>query len=153
MSGGNDNTYTYPVDPINMFDLSGEFGWRIKPPKPVKKTRPFAGMGRDTSDFIARSLRRQRHIVGDLHVRRGRLAIHWNGHQDRVEWDKAKGWHYNMSNGAHGSFGEGLKAYGRHLVKRGSGVISRGCGLLCAPIFPGSGIPKRRKKYDYSNLA
>ncbi|MGJ9422641.1 DNRLRE domain-containing protein [Aeromicrobium sp. CF3.5] len=26
--GGNHNTYTYPADPINMFDLDGEWGWR-----------------------------------------------------------------------------------------------------------------------------
>ena len=26
VAGGNDNTYTYPADPINMFDLNGEWG-------------------------------------------------------------------------------------------------------------------------------
>lgn len=28
VAGGNDNTYTYPVDPINKFDLDGKWGWK-----------------------------------------------------------------------------------------------------------------------------
>jgi len=33
--GGNDNTYLYPADPINMFDLDGKWGWRL--PKPWRR--------------------------------------------------------------------------------------------------------------------
>lgn len=37
--GGNDNSYTYPVDPINMFDLDGQWGVPKWAKKAVKKVR------------------------------------------------------------------------------------------------------------------
>ncbi len=40
VSGGNDNTYAYPADPINVFDLDGEWGvpkWAKKVGRHVKK--------------------------------------------------------------------------------------------------------------------
>ena len=40
VSGGNDNSYAYPADPINMFDLDGEWGvpkWAKKVGRHVKK--------------------------------------------------------------------------------------------------------------------
>lgn len=41
--GGNDNTYTYPVDPINMFDLNGQWGFHM--PKWIKRAVRSVGRG------------------------------------------------------------------------------------------------------------
>ena len=143
--GGNDNTYTYPADPINQFDLNGQ----------AKKRWSLRGWWNTNRNFTK-----------NFGMRDGRPSLHWNNHQNRIEFGrghgtrKGQGWHYNRD-GKHFKVRVGFRDLRKHLwnkswrrstprATKGKGslwrripraIARRGCGILCLPVFY---VPKRK---------
>ncbi|MGH2625451.1 MAG: RHS repeat-associated core domain-containing protein, partial [Anaerolineales bacterium] len=120
VEGGSCNDYDYVCgDPINKLDLDGQVCWSC----PAKWV----------SNQIFKKA--NKHLVR----RAGRLGLHWSNHQQRMEWSKSHGWHYNHPDGAgnnlHDSVWKGARdAYGRYLTNlggyaaRGGRAVARGVG-------------------------
>lgn len=85
---------------------------------------------------------RQHHVVGDIHLRKGRPALHWNedGYRNRVEYDSRNGWHYNYAPGKHGSLTQGLRAYVSRVARVGGSAAQQVINRLTG-IGRGIGIP------------
>ncbi|WP_423462379.1 RHS repeat-associated core domain-containing protein [Promicromonospora sp. MS192] len=85
---------------------------------------------------------------GYVVMRKGRPGIHWGGaggHQNRIEWDKRNGWHYNPPGGGHLRVRDGFSALGRD-VARGAlnGAQKAGRTVLTGlggVVRSGGGIP------------
>ncbi|MDX2973376.1 RHS repeat-associated core domain-containing protein [Kribbella solani] len=97
VAGGNASAYVYPTDPVNSTDLDGRWGCGF-----CKRLKSFW---------------KRQHDWGPFSTRRGRPAIHWSRHQNRIEWDPKNKWHFNKAGSkGHYPVREGFKALGRHIL-------------------------------------
>ncbi|MGW4031211.1 DNRLRE domain-containing protein [Streptomyces sp. NPDC004838] len=122
--GGNANAYEYcTADPVNCYDLDGQWGWFKKKWKSLKRRIS----GYCVTCKVKRGLEKYGRYVGYSPTRWGPFAkgkrhlvmsgglpgIHWQRHSRRIEWDKRNGWHYNGPGGGHYSVWRGAKSFAR----------------------------------------
>jgi RHS repeat-associated protein len=101
--GGNANAYEYvTADPLNQYDLDGrnrwsfiKRGWRYVP-RAYRATRSFFHYTPTKWMFFSKKCKY-------FCMRDGRPGLHWGNHQNRIEWDRANGWHYNKA-GSNGHY-------------------------------------------------
>ena len=105
VAGGNDNTYTYPPDPINKFDLNGEWWSR----------RRWGSAWRSTQKWVGRGVKACSYMWGTAGtVCNGALAIHY---ARKHEWRKAAGYGVGMAVGS--AAGRGFsRAVGKKAMTR-----------------------------------
>ncbi len=117
--GGNANAYEYvTADPINQYDLDGRSRWSwIKRtvhyvPRAYRATRTFFHYTPNKWMMFAKG---NKHFV----MRKHKPGFHWGNHQNRIEWDKHHGWHYNPAGSkAHLSVWHGFWALSKHGLRR-----------------------------------
>lgn len=148
--GGNDNTYTYPADPINMKDLDGDQKKKKKEKKKLhrKKNGKKAGKWHRFKSWWMK----QRNGKWGFGMRKGRPSWHSKSHKFRIEYDKWNRWHINR-NGKHHklrnaprAIGRGLRAAGRWIGRLSGVGAAVTCTLRCSFMRPKSnrGIYKNR---------
>lgn len=105
IAGGNDNTYTYPVDPINMFDLNGEWGW-----KKIKRWGRRAGRWAWKNKYqIGASLACGASVSCGMAVGAGFAARRYLSSKKKKSW---RGFAWSVGRGAASGYGGKLRKVG-----------------------------------------
>ncbi|MGW4897651.1 DNRLRE domain-containing protein [Kitasatospora sp. NPDC004240] len=145
IQGGSANAYEYTyADPLNKYDLDGRAVRELKLGGYFKRAAKWTikKLTRYTPTHWGPFDRRNEHLV----MRQGKPGVHWGNHQNRIEWDKRNGWHYNKAGTSeHFSVREGVRDLSRILIRRSVIAAFRAFGaILRSPIIilPGSWIPR-----------